>query len=130
MKQITLVALVLAAAACAGASQGTRQGGDSIAGHWMGAIDRDGWQRPLSVDIEDSGAAYAGSWMSLETQPGIMLDRVEVQGDSVRFELKTLAFEGHLSGRTLSGTVTDTAANKTSGQFTLTRVDPHEVVIP
>jgi hypothetical protein len=129
MKKITLVALV-AALGCAGASQSTRRGTESISGHWSGAIDRDGWQRPLAVDIEESGATYAGSWMSLETQPGIMLDRVEVQGDSVRFALKTLAFEGHLSGRSLSGTVTDTAANKPSGQFTLTRVDPRETVVP
>src|SRR5215813_7889618 len=107
MKKITLVALALAAG-CASGSQMTRRGNESLAGHWTGAIDRDGWQRPLALDIENSGATYAGSWMSLETQPGVMLHRVEVEGDSVRFELKTLAFEGRVSGRTLSGTVTDT----------------------
>jgi len=130
MKKTMFVALVIGAAACAGPSHSTKGGNDSIAGHWAGAIDRDGWQRSLSLDLKDSGAAYSGSWMSLETQPGIMLDRVQVQGDTVRFALKALAFEGHVSGRTLSGTVIDTEANKPSGQFTLTRVDPREIVVP
>jgi len=129
MTKMTLMVLVLAAVGCAGVSQ-KKQGQEAVVGHWMGAIDRDGWQRQLSVDIANDGNTYRGSWMSLETQPGVMLDRVEVQGNSVHFELKTLAFEGRVSGRTLSGTVTDTAANKTSGQFTLTRVDPREVVVP
>jgi hypothetical protein len=61
--------------------------------------------------------------------PGeIMLDRVEVQGDAVHFDLKTLSFDGRLSGRTLSGSVTDKAAGTSSGQFVLTRVDPRAVV--
>src|SRR4051812_8174341 len=130
MKKIMVVALLIAGAGCASVSQSAKRGNDSIAGHWSGVIDRDGWQRPLSVDINDSGAGYAGSWMSVETQPGIMLDRIDVEGDTVRFALKALAFDGHVTGRTLSGTVIDTAANKPSGQFTLTRVDPREAVVP
>ena len=68
--------------------------------------------------------------MSVESQPGIMLDRVEVQGDEVRFDLKTLSFDGRISGRTLSGSVTDKAEGKASGQFVLTRVDPRVPVVP
>jgi hypothetical protein len=53
-----------------------------------------------------------------------------VQGDEVRFDLKTLSFDGQLSSRTLSGSVTDKAEGKPSGQFVLTRVDPRVVVVP
>jgi len=122
MKRMTLMTLVLLAAGCAGAQ--AKKGQDAVVGHWMGAIDRDGWQRPLSVDISNQGNAYGGSWMSLESQPGVMIDRVEVQGESVRFDLKTLSFDGRISGRTLSGAVFDKAAGVPSGQFVLTRIDP------
>ena len=129
MTKMTLMVLVLAAVGCAGVSQ-KKQGQEAVVGHWTGAIDRDGWQRQLSVDIANDGNAYGGSWMSVESQPGIMLDRVEVQGDEVRFDLKNLSFDGRLSGRTLSGSVTDKAEGKPSGQFVLTRVDPRVAVIP
>ena len=122
MKKMTWMMLVLAAAGCAGAQ--TKRAQDAVVGQWTGVIDRDGWQRPLSVEIADHGSGYEGSLMSLESQPGVMIDRVEVQGDVVRFDLKALSFDGRVSGRTLSGTVTDRAAGKPSGQFLLTRVDP------
>ena len=130
MKTSFLFAIVLAAAGCASTSQSTRSSSDSVSGHYLGTIDRDGWQRPLAVDLTDSGAGYSGSWMSLETQPGVMLDGVSVKGTAVHFALKALSFDGQVSGRTLSGTVVDTATQKPSGQFTLTRVDPMERVAP
>ena len=131
MKKMTWIALVLAAAAgCAGVSQSGKQAQEKVSGHWVGAIDRDGWQRPLALDIANQDGAYAGSWMSLESQPGIMIDRVDVNGDAVRFQLKTLSFDGHVSGRTIAGSVTDTASGTASGQFTLTRVDPYVAVVP
>lgn len=43
-------------------------------------------------------------------------DRVDVQGDQVRFETEKLRFVGHLSGRTLSGTVTDKRADASEGE--------------
>jgi len=128
MKRMTLIMFVLAAVGCAGAQ--AKKGQDAVIGHWTGAIDRDGWQRPLSVDISNQGNAYGGSWMSLESQPGVMIDRVEVQGDSVRFDLKSLSFDGRISGRTLTGAVYDKAAGASSGQFLLTRVDPRPQVVP
>ena len=131
MKKMTWIAFALAAAAgCAGVSQSGKQAQEKVAGHWMGAIDRDGWQRPLALDIANENGAYGGSWMSLESQPGIMIDRVDVNGDAVRFQLKTLSFDGHVSGRTIAGSVTDTASGTASGQFTLTRVDPYVAVVP
>ena len=131
MKKMTWIAFALAAAAgCAGVSQSGKQAQEKVSGHWVGAIDRDGWQRPLALDIANQDGAYAGSWMSLESQPGIMIDRVDVNGDAVRFQLKTLSFDGHVSGRTIAGSVTDTASGTASGQFTLTRVDPYVAVVP
>ena len=104
MKKMTWIALVLAAAAgCAGVSQSGKQAQEKVSGHWMGAIDRDGWQRPLALDIANQDGAYAGSWMSLESQPGIMIDRVDVNGDAVRFQLRTLSFDGHVSGHEVPG---------------------------
>ena len=129
MTKMTLMALVLAAGGCAGVSQ-KKQGQEAVVGQWTGVIDRDGWQRQLSVEIANDGNAYGGSWMSLESQPGIMIDRVDVNGDAVRFQLKTLSFDGHVSGRTIAGSVTDTASGTASGQFTLTRVDPYVAVVP
>ena len=131
MKKMTWIAFALAAAAgCAGVSQSGKQAQEKVSGHWMGAIDRDGWQRPLALDIANQDGTYAGSWMSLESQPGIMIDRVDVNGDAVRFQLRTLSFDGHVSGRTIAGSVTDTASGTASGQFTLTRVDPYVAVVP
>jgi opacity protein-like surface antigen len=128
MKKMTLIMFVLAVAGCAGAQAKRQQ--DAVVGHWTGVIDRDGWQRPLSVDIASDGNAYGGSWMSLESQPGVMIDRVEVQGDAVRFDLKALSFDGRVNGRTLSGSVTDRSAGTASGQFQLTRIDPRPVLVP
>ena len=131
MKKMTWIAFALAAAAgCAGVSQSGKQAQEKVSGHWIGVIDRDGWQRPLALDVANENGAYGGSWMSLESQPGIMIDRVDVNGDAVRFQLKTLSFDGHVSGRTIAGSVTDTASGTASGQFTLTRVDPYVAVVP
>ena len=128
MKMTWIAFLLASASACAGVSRNGQQ--DAVAGHWMGAIDRDGWQRPLALDIGGEGGTYGGSWMSVESQPGQMLDRVEVDGDAVRFQVKTLAFAGRVHGRSLAGSVTDTATGAPSGQFTLTRVDPRATVVP
>jgi len=131
MKKMTWIAFALAAAAgCAGVSQSGKQAQEKVSDHWMGVIDRDGWQRPLALDVANENGAYGGSWMSLESQPGIMIDRLDVNGDAVRFQLKTLSFDGHVSGRTIAGSVTDTASGTASGQFTLTRVDPYVAVVP
>jgi len=38
----------------------------------------------------------------MEWQPGVMLDRIDVDGDLIRFQLHSLAFAGRVSGRTLA----------------------------
>jgi hypothetical protein len=122
MKKI-IVAFALAFAACAGASKNVDSRKDPLPGHWVGVIDRDGWQRPLSLMIDSNEGTYVGSWMSVESQPGIMLDRVRRNADAVHLELAKLTFDGRIAGRTLAGSV----ANKdgsSSGSFTLTRLDP------
>jgi len=97
---------------------------DSVAGHWSGTIDRDGWERQLLLNIATDHGAYAGSWTSMESQPGMTIDRLAVEGDDVRFQLKNLAFAGHVDGQTLTGSVTDSVSGAPSGQFTLMRIDP------
>jgi hypothetical protein len=128
MQTTSLILFVLTAAACAGSE--TRKGQDAVVGHWMGAIDGDGWQRMLSVDITTQGSGYGGSWMSLESQPGVRIDRVEVQGEAVRLDLKTLSFDGRIDGRRLTGAVFDKSSGQPSGQFVLTRIDPRPAVTP
>ncbi|HKC58453.1 MAG TPA: hypothetical protein VKB92_00015 [Myxococcales bacterium] len=116
-----IVSFALALAACAGARSVQSQ--DPLPGHWVGVIDRDGWQRQLSVMIDRSEGSYRGSWMSLESQPGIMLDGVRRSSDEVHIELAALVFDGRIAGRTLAGTVTNKAGSSV-GSFTLTRLDP------
>ena len=116
-----MVALAFALAGCAGTR--SVQSADPLPGHWVGVIDRDGWQRPLSVMIDRNEGSYKGSWMSLESQPGIMLDGVRRNSDDVHLELAALVFDGRIAGRTLAGTVAS-KAGPSVGSFTLTRLDP------
>jgi len=92
--------------------------------------DRDGWQRALSLHITNENGAYSGSWMSMEWQPGVMLDRIDVDGDLIRFQLHSLAFAGRVSGRTLAGAVKDSVSGASSGEFTLMRIDPRPELVP
>ena len=117
-----IVVFALAIAACAGASRNVESRKDPLPGHWVGVIDREGWQRPLSIMIDSKEGRYAGSWMSLENQPGIMVEGLRRNSDAVHIELAALVFDGKLAGRTLAGTV----ANKEGasvGSFALTRLD-------
>jgi hypothetical protein len=120
-KMIAVFALALAA--CAGASRNVDSRKDPLPGHWVGVIDRDGWQRSLSIMIDSREGTYAGSWMSVESQPGVMIDGVRRSSDAVHIELAALILDGRIAGRTFAGTV----ANKDgggAGSFTLTRIDP------
>ena len=123
MKKMTWMMLVLAAAGCAGAQAKKAQ--DAVVGQWTGVIDRDCWQRPLSVAIANQGGGYEGSWMSLESQPGVTVQRVERNADAVHIELASLVFDGRVAGRTLSGTVAQRDGSS-AGSFALTRIDPRE----
>ena len=103
---------------------------DGLSGQWAGYIDRDGWERSLSINLKNRDGVFAGSWMSVESQPGVMLDSVAVNGEAIRFQLSNLAFEGRLNGRELTGSVTDSTSGASSGQFRLMHVEPHSIVIP
>ena len=124
MKKAMLV-LALALAGCAGVARSAEK--DPLAGNWVGVIDRDGWQRPLSVMIDARGGVYSGSWMSLENQPGVMVQRVQRSADEVHIELASLVFDGRVAGRTLAGTVAQRDGSG-AGSFALTRIDPQEGV--
>jgi hypothetical protein len=73
------------------------------------------------IDAQDG--SYKGSWMSLESQPGIVLDGVSRSSDQVHLELASLVFDGQVQGRTISGNVTKKSGDAV-GTFTLTRLDP------
>jgi hypothetical protein len=124
---IVLFALALTAA-CAAGSKSSKP--DRVSGVWSGTIDRDGWERHFSLNIANANGSYGGSWMSMESQPGMTIDTVAVEGDDVRFQLNNLAFAGHVNGRKLSGSVTDARSGAPSGEFTLTRIDPQPEVNP
>jgi len=125
--KVIWIALAMTAA-CAADLKSSKP--DHLSGHWTGVIDRDGWERELSLNIANTNGAYAGSWMSMESQSGVMLDRLDVDGDAVRFQLKNLAFAGHVSGRALAGEVTDSVSAAPSGQFRLMRIEPGPEAIP
>ena len=119
----SIVVFALAVAACASAAKNVETRKDPLPGHWVGVIDRDGWQRPLSIMIDSKDGTYAGSWMSVENQPGVMVNGVRRASDAVHIELAALVFDGRIAGRTLAGTV----ANKDGGSvgsFSLMRIDP------
>ena len=118
-----IVVFALALSACAGASRNVDSRKDPLPGHWIGVIDRDGWQRSLSVMIDSKEGAHGGSWMSLESQPGIMLNGVRRSAEQVHLELAALVFDGKIAGRTLAGTVAS-RTGESVGSFTLTRLDP------
>ena len=122
MKKAMLV-IALALAGCAGVARSAEK--DPLAGNWVGVIDRDGWQRPLSVMIDARGGGYTGSWMSVENQPGVMVQRVQRSADEVHIELAALVFDGRVAGRSLAGTVAQRDGSG-AGSFALTRIDPPE----
>jgi hypothetical protein len=113
------IAILAAVTGCAGAQTARQR--DLAAGHWIGEIDRGGWPQPLSLDFERDNGAYRGQW---STEPGVRskpLESVEIQGDEVRFETDKLRFVGHVAGTTLSGTVSQKAADAPLGEFSVTQ---------
>jgi len=121
-----VVAVLAALTGCAGAGSFTMNSADTPAGHWDGSIGRDGWTRPLSLDIEREGETWRGRWTSLQQGPGIALQQLEVRGGEVLFETNTLRFSGRVTGDKLFGTVTDLPAGGPAGEFALTREDPNK----
>ena len=118
-----IVVFAVAISACAGASKNVESRKDPLPGQWVGVIDRDGWQRPLSIMIDSKEGRYAGSWMSLENQPGVMVEGLRRSSDAVHIELAALVFDGMIAGRSLAGTVMN-KEGASVGNFALTRVDP------
>lgn len=123
-----VVAVLMAVTGCAGAGRFTMPGPELASGHWSGSIDRDGWWRPLFLDIEREQGAWRGKWRSLVAGPSMALEDLEVQGDEVRFETGQLRFVGHLVGDTLSGTVIDVPAGTPAGEFSVSLDDPAQFV--
>lgn len=122
------LAVLAAMTGCAGAGNYTMQRTAFTSGHWSGSIGRDGWWRPLSLDIEREHGAWRGKWRSLQGGPGMALKDVEVRGDEVRFETDNLQFIGQVMGDTVSGTVIDLPAGAPAGEFSVSREDPERFV--
>ena len=117
-----MAAAALAATACAGTGIFTRQA-EEASGHWDGAIERDGWWRPLSLDLEQDPDGWRGGWRRLPSGPSMSLEGLEERGDEVRFEAGDLRFVGRVTGETLSGSVID-STGRPVGSFSVTRDDP------
>ena len=116
-------AALAATTACAGTGIFTRAADGPASGHWDGAVERDGWWRPLSLDLEQDRGGWRGGWRKLPAGPSMSLEALEVRGDEVRFEAGDLRFVGRVMGETLSGTVVD-AGGRIVGSFSVTRDDP------
>src|SRR5512140_2926201 len=121
MTRWTMMAVLAALAGCAGVQAPQR---DSGAGHWKGEIDRDGSLQPVSFEIDGENGVYRGEWRSVAGLRSRQLENVQVQGDEVRFETDKLRFVGHVSGSTLSGTVTHKPADSPFGEFFVISDDP------
>ena len=116
------VAILTALTGCAGVQT---TGQRDASGHWVGELDRDGWLQPLALDIERENGAYRGEWRSAVGVRSRPLESVQVQGEEVRFETDKLRFVGHVSGNTLSGTVTEKSADAPVGEFVVTQEEVH-----
>jgi hypothetical protein len=118
MASLKVIALLASLTGCAGVQPMAQR--DFISGHWTGAIDSDGWMQRVSLDLQRENDAYRGAWRPAEKASEQALANVEVKGDEVRFETDKLRFVGHVSGSTLSGTVSDKLADSQVGAFSVT----------
>lgn len=78
-----------------------------LSGTWYAVLDAGGQQIPLNVEFIAADSGYAGTLQSpTQTEVRMPLSSVIVTGDSLHFELNTLALQyaGILSGDTLLGT--------------------------
>src|SRR3954470_19744747 len=116
MTKMTVTAILISLAGCAGTGSLIRGNGADAAGRWSGFIERDGWQRALFLDIEEASGSWRGKWKSFPQGQLMMLRDIEVSGDEIRFGAEGLRFVGHLSGNTLSGVVTDVPAGAPAGE--------------
>jgi hypothetical protein len=122
MTRWTMMAILAALAGCAGVQASQRR--DLGAGQWKGEIDRDGSAQPVSFEIDGENGVYRGEWRSPAGLRSRQLENVQVQGDEVRFETDKLRFVGHVSGSTLSGTVTHKPADSPFGEFFVISDEP------
>ena len=108
MKRALLVLLFLLGLACQVLGQTSAKG---IEGSWQGTLEASGTKLRLALIVTKSDAgAYGGKLDSIDQGATIPIDTITVNGNAVRFEIKSHAvvFEGALNDeRTeLSGTFT------------------------
>lgn len=106
MKKISLVSLLLLALSCLTFGQA-----NGLEGTWNGLLEAGGTRLRIAVEVTRSDAGtYAAKFNSLDQNATIPIDTVTVNGDSVRFEVKSagIVYEGTLNkdGTELKGTFT------------------------
>ena len=106
MKKISLVSLLLLALSCLTFGQA-----NGLEGTWNGLLEAGGTTLRIAVEVTRSDAGtYAAKFNSLDQNATIPIDTVTVNGDSVRFEVKSagIVYEGTLNkdGTELKGTFT------------------------
>lgn len=126
MKNSSLVLLFLLGLSCQVFGQTPAK---DFEGSWQGTLEAGGQKLRLAVTVTKSDAgAYAGKLDSLDQGATIPIDTITVNGDAVRFEIKSPAvvFEGTLNKERSELTGTFTQAGQ---QFPLTlkRSDPAAV---
>ena len=92
MKKGKMAAMLMVITGRAGV-RGT-QGTDAPDGHWNGLMMRDGWERPLHLDIESEAGAWRGTWRAPQQGSDMALREVDVRGEDVRFDTDNCASSG------------------------------------
>lgn len=123
-----MAVVLVAMTGCAGAGSLPTPKEELSSGLWDGSIGRDGWSRPLYLDLERDSGAWHGKWRGAVAGPSMALKDFEVRGDEVRFETDRFRFIGHVMGDTLEGTVVEVPAGTPAGDFSVTRQDPYRFV--
>ena len=95
MKRISLVPLCLFALSCLVFGQAT-----GLEGTWNGVLEAGATKLRIAVEVTRSDAgAYAAKFNSLDQNATIPIDTVTLDGDKVRFEVKSagIVYEGNLN---------------------------------
>ena len=125
MKKV-MIAVVIAAAGCAGVERERMAESASASGHWNGSIQLEGWQRPLALEV--NAGAWRARWLSPRQAPDRLPTDIEVSGEQVAFTLDNLRFMGHIDGDRLYGRVVELDGGAPPGEFSLDRDEGQPLV--
>ena len=117
MKNAIAIGMLTMATACAGMA--ARPQGDALlSGRWQGFLLRDGLRAPVEVQLAEASNAWTGRFSAGDNS--VALDRVQVKGNDVHFELGGEGiFDGSVAGDSMAGSV----SGALGGSFFLHRQD-------